>query len=131
MSITRQQIVNKRKKVNMEAKNEILKDLLRNINSYNGYFEEERAYYWEEDFFDTFFNSKEEVARATFFGNIQNWTDEYIRFNGYGNLESLNEYQYEKEIEGLESEIVEQAEELQNEDGYIKELLDKYKKERN
>ena len=34
-----------------------------------------------------------EAARAVYFGNIECWSDEYIRFNGYGNLESLSESQ--------------------------------------
>lgn len=40
-----------------------------------------------------------------FFGEIQSWFDSYIKFNGYGNLESLSEYQaaelagcYQREI---------------------------------
>jgi len=43
-----------------------------------------------DDFFDTFFNNKPmEAARAATFGSI-NWSDNYIRFNGYGNLESTD-----------------------------------------
>lgn len=49
---------------------------------------------FDDDFFNTYFeNNPIEAARATFFGNIQNWCDEYIRFNGYGNLKSFSEFQ--------------------------------------
>lgn len=47
-------------------------------------------YAFDEDFFNTFFNGKPmECARAAAFGNV-NWSHEYIRFNGYGNLESFD-----------------------------------------
>ena len=51
-------------------------------------------YDFDEEFFNMAFEGKEpiEICRATFFGNIQNWSDEYIRFNAYGNLESLSEF---------------------------------------
>lgn len=48
-----------------------------------------------------------EVARMIFFGNIQNFSDDYFRFNGYGNIESLNQYQYERELLDLEDELLE------------------------
>lgn len=37
------------------------------------------------------------IMQAVFFGKIQNWNDDYIRFDGYGNLESVNEYQVAQE----------------------------------
>lgn len=46
---------------------------------------------FDDDFFDDYFSNNMEVSRATFFGEINNWLDPYIRFNGYGNLESLTE----------------------------------------
>lgn len=47
------------------------------------------------------------VAGMVFFGNIQNFSDDYFRFNGYGNIESLNQWQYEKELLDLENELLE------------------------
>lgn len=47
-------------------------------------------YDFDEYFFDTFFSSPMEAARATCFGNV-NWGDKYIYFNGYGNLETTND----------------------------------------
>lgn len=53
---------------------------------------EEIPYDFDDDFFNVYFNGNPmEAARATFFGNIQNWADPYIRFNAYGNLESMSE----------------------------------------
>jgi hypothetical protein len=62
---------------------------------------------FDEEFFETYFSDPMEAARATFFGEIQSWSDEYIRFNAYGNLESLSEYDALKEIEDYLEEIFE------------------------
>jgi hypothetical protein len=116
----------------METKNEKLMELVRQINTYDGSLESMEAQEFDDSFFNTYFkNNPAEAVRATFFGNIQNWTDDYIRFNGYGNLESLSEYDYEKELEENEKEIIERAEELQDEDEQIKEALNEYKEEIN
>ena len=63
--------------------------------------------YFDEDFFSMAFSNPMEAARATFFGSIESWSDEYIRFNAYGNLESLSEYQAEGEIEYYIEDIFE------------------------
>jgi hypothetical protein len=62
---------------------------------------------FDEDFFATAFSNPMDAARATFFGDIQSWSDEYIRFNGYGNLESVSEYNVDSEIEGYLEDIFE------------------------
>ena len=38
-----------------------------------------------------FFSSAIDAVRAVYFGKIESWFDEYIKFNGYGNLESYSE----------------------------------------
>lgn len=63
--------------------------------------------YFDEEFFSMVFSNPMEAARATFFGDIDSWSDEYIRFNAYGNLESLSEYQAESEIEDYIEDIFE------------------------
>lgn len=51
---------------------------------------------FDDDFWETYFKDDPyEAARATYFGNIQSWNDEYIRFNGYNNLETTNSIDYE------------------------------------
>lgn len=67
-------------------------------------------YYFDNDFFSMAFLSPMEAARATFFGNIQSWNDEFIKFNAYGNLESLSEYDVESEIDGYILDIFEHEE---------------------
>lgn len=63
--------------------------------------------YFEEDFFEYCFSNKMEVARAVYFGDIKSWTDEYIRFNAYGNLESLSESDVLDEIDNYVEDIFE------------------------
>ena len=52
---------------------------------------EEIPYEFDDEFFSTYFTDPMEAARATYFGKIQSWADPYIRFNAYGNLESMSE----------------------------------------
>ena len=60
---------------------------------------------FDEEFFEIFFTNPMEVCRATFFGKIDSWSDEYIKFNGYGNLESMDEYDVLEEIDNYLEEI--------------------------
>ena len=60
---------------------------------------------FDEEFFETYFRDPMEAARATFFGKIESWMDEYIRFNAYGNLESMSEYEVLGEIDYYLEEI--------------------------
>lgn len=67
------------------------------INCYNEFVTEhtydEELFVFDEEFFNLFFDNPLDAVRAAFFGNIKNWSDEYIKFNGYGNLVSLSEYE--------------------------------------
>ena len=58
---------------------------------------------FDDEFFDLYFEDPYEAARAVYFGDIQNWNDEYIRFNAYENLESTNEIDYNT----FDSDIIE------------------------
>ena len=103
-------------KISLEKFTEEFNNLSNNekIAIYNEYCLEhgdsdKMLYDFDEEFFEMAFENKGymEVARATFFGNIQNWSDEYIRFNGYGNLESLSEYDAVEVAEDHVNEIYE------------------------
>lgn len=91
--------------------NEIIKPyLIRDLDKYelvelyNEYLEDvhyydDHIYIFDEDFFTTYFNNNPyEAVRSAHFGNIESWNDDFIRFNGYGNLESLSSYQLQEEI---------------------------------
>lgn len=56
-----------------------------------------------EYFFNTYFTNPYEAARATQFGKV-NWLDDYIKFDGYGNLKSVPSINFND----YDSEIIEQ-----------------------
>ena len=81
-------------------------DVVGELNSYNGCLD--YLDFWEndEEFFNTYFNNNPmEAVRATYYGNY-NYNDDYVRFNGYGNLESFDEYAKNEEIKDNIDDIV-------------------------
>lgn len=124
-------------KISLEKFTEEFKNLTdrEKIAIYNEYCLEhgdsdKMLYDFDEEFFEMAFENKGymEVARATFFGNIESWSDGYIRFNAYGNLESLSEYDAVEVAEDHVNEIYEyedvwnyniEDEEDEDEDTYI------------
>lgn len=101
-------------KISLEKFTEEFKNLSdsKKIAIYNEYCMEHgdsdnMLYNFDDEFFNMSFEGKEpiEICRATFFGNINSWYDEYIRFNAYGNLESLNEFDAVEETEDYINEI--------------------------
>lgn len=86
-------------------------DTCEKVSLLNDYLEnnkdESLIYPFDEDFFSTFFASPAEAARATYFGDIRNWADEWIYFNGYGNLVSLADYQADDRANDYIREIYE------------------------
>ena len=51
-----------------------------------------------------------EAVRATFFGKIESWSDDYIRLDVYGNLESASKYQVENYANDYIEEIFDHPE---------------------
>ena len=45
-----------------------------------------------DDFLNEYFSTPADAARAVHFGRV-NWGDDYVRFNGYGNLTTMSEYE--------------------------------------
>lgn len=83
---------------------EELENVVREINSWNGSLEHLEAYPNDEDFFDTFFSHDVMSAvRAIQYGDY-NINDDYVGFDGYGNLVSFN---YREYIDELKSEVEE------------------------
>lgn len=109
---------------------EVLVEVAREINSNDGSLDYLVAEYNDEDFFDTFFTRPIEVARAISFGDYR-YSDEFVRFNGYGNLESLSDYEYKEELENSIDDIVDSL--LENEtnlylDDELQKLVNEAKK---
>lgn len=90
------------------------------VCSCNGYDDSlEDLYWWNNDseFYETMFSDKEEVARATYYGgNSYNFTDEYVRLNVYGNLESCSEWEYERDLQDNVEEILDTWKDLYSDD---------------
>ena len=99
-------------KNNIEAISEYLRDLSDTdlINVHNEYAREHDSdneiYYNDEDFFNTFFPSNVmEVVRAISFGEYK-YSDEFVKFDGYANLESFSNAEDHVDISELAQAII-------------------------
>lgn len=112
---------------------EILKDVVRELSSWDGSLDHLDVHHNDEEFFNTFFDGRPaEAVRASYYGEY-NYMDDYVRFNGYGNLESLSEYDYEQELKDEINDIVELLIEKQSHlhlDDELEELLEEDDDER-
>ena len=89
-----------------------LRDMVAYVNSYDGSLENLEYYENDDDFFNTYFsNNVIEAVRAVSFGDY-NYSDDYVRLDAYGNLESASEYEYYSELENYANEIAERYLEL-------------------
>ena len=84
---------------------ETLLEVVSELNSWNSCLD--NLDFWEndEEFFNTFFDNPMEAIRATYYGNY-NYNDEYVKFNGYGNIDSYSEYERIEEIKDNIDDIV-------------------------
>ena len=90
-----------------------LLQLVQEMNSWNGSFEDLCYYENDEYFFNTFFEGNPlEAVRSSFYGNYS-YADEYVTFDQLGNLKSNSEW-------GIAEELKD------NIDDIIDELLDNY-----
>lgn len=84
---------------------DVLKDMDIDISDYNGFlgeynYTDDEIFENDEEFFNMFFETNpQEAVRASYFGEY-NFIDEYVKFDGYGNLQSsdyLDELMYMKD----------------------------------
>jgi hypothetical protein len=91
---------------NYEIDIEDLKAMLEACNAWNGAFDDLRWEYNDDDFFDTYFHGDVMGAiRAVTFGDY-NYNDDYVKFNGYGNVISGSEWDVEQDIMDYKKEII-------------------------
>ena len=84
-----------------------LREMIIEVNGYDGSLENLEVYENEDYFFNTYFNNNViEAVRAVSFGDY-NYSDDYVKVNAYGNLESLSEYEYAELLEDYADEIAE------------------------
>lgn len=71
---------------------------------------DDEIYSNDEEFFNTFFNGKVlDAVRAVAYGEY-NYTNDYVIFNGYGNLESFNDPSNHVDISEIAEDIMENPE---------------------
>ena len=107
-----------------------LKDVVSELNSWNACLEYLDVYENDEEFFNTFFeNNPMEAVRATYYGDY-NFNDNYVKFNGYGNIESFSEYGYEEllkeNIEEITENLIEYVECISIYNEELADLLSQY-----
>ena len=101
---------------------EELKEIVAEVNGWNGTLKNFAVYDFDDEFFNECFSSPAEAVRACFFGKINSWLDDYIRLNSYGNLESLTEQEYKDELQQYSQEIIKVANEYLDELNISEEL---------
>ncbi len=87
-------------------------DLVYSINSHDESLIDLEYHYNDDEFFDIYFgiNTKEAV-RAVCFGDYR-YNDDFVRFDGYGNLESASKYELMAEYDLYKDEIADKVIEL-------------------
>jgi hypothetical protein len=91
-----------------------LKYIVRDINSYDGTLDWLDYYENDEYFFQDFYGDKvDEAVRAVCYGDY-NYTDDYVRINAYGNLDTCNEFSLKDELESSIDDIVDRLIDLKD-----------------
>ena len=113
---------------------EELRDVVNELNGWNGCLD--WLEFWENDeyFFESFYSGMNglEIARAIYYGDYR-YNDDYVRINGYGNLESYTEDEIIEKMKDSIDEIVKNL--IEEHDGYlylsddIKEIFEEAKEE--
>lgn len=89
---------------------EELKDVVREVNRWNSGLEHLDYQENDEDFFNTYFECKPmEAVRAVYYGDYH-YMNEYVKFDGYGSLVSVSEYDMEEELKEHIDEIMDALE---------------------
>lgn len=102
---------------------EQLELMVREMDAWDGSFDHLAVYSNDDEFFQIFFENKVmEAVRALSYGDY-NYMDDFVRFDGYGNIESLTEYEWHRELKDEADDIVEQYLEMV-EDGSVVPLKD-------
>ena len=72
----------------------------------NAQYQDNEYYDFDDEFFQMFFENRViDAVRATFFGNIRNWADDFIYFDGYGNLCSTSDPEFMETVSNIVDHI--------------------------
>ena len=80
--------------------------IIAEINGWDGSLDWLEAYENDEEFFDMFFANTMEAVRSVCYGNY-NYSDDLVRLDGYGNLESFSRWEYEDKLIDNIDDIIE------------------------
>lgn len=67
-----------------------------------GYYDD-MIYTFDEDGINEMFSNPWDALRACHYGDVD-FTHGYFRFNGYGNIETLSDWQIDEDFEALETD---------------------------
>ena len=113
---------------------DVLISVVQELNGWNGCLDYLEFWENDEEFFELFYSGMNglEIARAIYYGDY-NYNDDYVRINGYGNLESYTEDEIIEKMKDSIDEIVKNL--IEEHDGYlylsddIKEIFEEAKEE--
>lgn len=97
---------------------EELRDVVNELNGWNGCLDYLEFFENDEYFFESFYSGMNglEIARAIYYGDY-NYNDDYVRINSYGNLESYTEDEMIEKMKDSIDEIVKNL--IEEHDGYL------------
>ena len=102
---------------------EKLKEIVSNLNGYNGCLDYLDYQENDSDFFETYFSTIDDAIRAVCYGEYT-YTDPYVIINAYGNCDTVGEYEYQSLLEENIADIVDNFIELWDEvDDWLKDEL--------
>lgn len=81
-----------------------IKQLVAEINGWNGSLDWLEYFENDEYFINEFFKTPAEAVRAAYYGDY-NYCDDYVHFNAYGNLDSCSEWELLDELKSNLDEI--------------------------
>lgn len=89
---------------------EELKDVVTQINGWNNGLDHLDYQHNDEEFFNTFFEGEPmKAVRAAVYGDYH-YMNDYVKFDGYGNLVSVSEYDMEEELKENIDDIMDELE---------------------
>lgn len=107
-------------------------DIIYEVNTIDNSLEYLEYFVNDDEFFDNFFHDNPgDAVRCSYFGDYRPY-DDYVAFNGYGNLYSINQWQLEEEWKDNIEDIIEKLVKFNNEltlSNTLKDLVENYIKE--
>ena len=108
-------------------------DIIIEINSIDGSLDYLEYYENDEEFFNTYFyNNPTEAVRSSYYGDY-NYCDKYVKFDGCGNLKSVDDYGLEKEykdyIDDITKSFLEHYQQISICDDELIKLIEEYMEE--